>query len=284
MADTPGWKPGDKIRVLVFGTPKIGKTFGAGTWPRPNILDYDRGIQTVFAPPFIKKHGYRKVVWKEFYERSFQGPIVSAHNAYDDSCRYFDEMMLPKNRDTFDTWVVDSGTTLSEDAQNKAVILLGTKEYNYQSQTHKQALQHKLLVPKIQDYGAERSLVEQFIDMVASTDKNFVLICHEYEATDEKGNVVGVLPLLTGKSRQAVPLKFSELYWLRMARRGEDWVTLCLTESDGIHLAGSRTGVTGEIEWTYDAVLDAMTKAYDERVKLIAAAEKAADAARPTAA
>ncbi len=263
MTEIPGWKPGDPIRVLPFGPSKVGKTFGAGTWPRPVFMDFDRGIDTIFSPDFLKVHGYKNVQHREFYERTFKGPIVNAHNAYD-------------------AWVIDSATTLSEDAQNKAVILLGTKDYNYQSKTHEQALKHNLLVPKIQDYGAERSLVEQFVDMVLSTNKNVVLICHEYEQTDDEGNVIGVQPLLTGKSRQAVPLRFSEVYWLRKVRQGLSWITKCTTHADGLHLVGSRTGVADEIQWTYADVRQGLVNAYDERVKQITAAKAAADKAAAT--
>lgn len=277
MTDIPGWKPGDPIRVLPFGPSKVGKTFGAGTWPRPVFMDFDRGIDTVFSPDFLKIHGYKEIQHREFYERTFKGPIVNAHNAYDDACRYFDEMM--KKPDTFDTWVIDSATTLSEDAQNKAVILLGTKEYSFMSKTHEQALKYQLLVPKIQDYGAERSLVEQFVDMVMSTNKNVVLICHEYEQTDGDGNVIAVTPLLTGKSRQAIPLRFSEVYWLRKVREGLTWKTKCTTHADGLHLVGSRTGVKDGIQWTYADVRQGLVDAYEERLTQINAAKAVADKA-----
>jgi len=280
MADRiPGWNPGDPIRVLPWGKSKVGKTFGAGSFPRPCVMDFDRGVSTLFSPDFLKVYGYRKVEYREFYERSFTGPIVKAHNAYDDACRYFDEMMAPAKRDSFDTWVVDSGTTLSEDAQNKAVILLGTKEYGFMSKTHEQALRHNLLVPKIQDYGAERSLVEQFVDMVLSTNKHIVFVCHEYEQTDDSGNVIGMQPLLTGKSRQAIPLRFDEVYHIRARRKGQLWERVCMTESDGIHLVGSRNGQKNDVQWSYADILQGLTSAYDERIKQITAAQTAADKA-----
>ena len=275
MTDIPGWKPGDPIRVLPYGQSKVGKTFGAGTFPRPCYMDFDRGIGTVFSPDFIDIYGYRDILYREFYERSFQGPIVKAHNAYDDACRYFDEMMGAEKRKSFDTWVIDSGTTLSEDAQNKAVILLGTKDYGFMSKTHEQALRHNLLVPKIQDYGAERSLVEQFVDMVLSTDKNVVFICHEYAATDEAGNVVAVEPLLTGKSRQAIPLRFDEVYWIRARREGMSWKRVCTTQPDGLHLVGSRNGVKDGIQWSYADIRQALVDAYEKRITQITAAKAA---------
>lgn len=281
----PGWKPGDPIRVLPYGQPKVGKTFGAGTFPRPCFLDFDRGIATLFSPDFIKVNGYREIVWREFYERSFTGPIVKAHNAYDDACRYFDEMMTAGKRDTFDTWVIDSGTTLSEDAQNKAVILLGSDAYGKMSKTHEQALKHNLLVPKIQDYGAERSLVEQFVDMVLSTNKNVVFICHEYDKADANGTLIAVEPLLTGKSRQAIPLRFDEVYWIRNRRKGVEWEHVCTTQPDGLHLVGSRNGVPNDVLWNYEAVRKALTDSYDIRLKQINAAKAVADkAAAPSAA
>lgn len=280
MAETiPGWKPGDPIRVLPWGASKVGKTFGAGSFPRPNYLDFDRGIGTVFSPDFFKIYGYRKIQHREFYERSFIGPIVNAHNAYDDACRYFDECMKPGKVNTFDTWVVDSGTTLSADAQNKAVILLGTDAFHHMSNTQKEALQYQLLVPKIQDYGAERSLVEQFVDMVLSTTKNVVFICHEYEQKDKQGTLIGLQPLLTGQSRQAVPLRFDEVYWIRAKREGKDWKRVCMTQPDGIHTVGSRSAVPNDILWDYEAILKALTNSYDERIKQISAAQTAADKA-----
>lgn len=275
----PGWSPGDPIRVLPYAAPKVGKTFGAGTFPRPCFMDFDRGIATLFSPDFFRAYGKKDILYREFYDRSFQGPIVKAHNGYDDACRFFDEMMSPAKVGLFDTWVVDSGTTLSEDAQNKAVILLGAKEYGFMSKTHEQAMKYNLLVPKIQDYGAERSLVEQFVAMVLSTSKNVVFICHEYEQTDESGNTIAVMPLLTGKSRQAIPLSFDEVYWIRTRRKGLAWERVCTVQPDGIHLVGSRNGQSDGVLWDFNSVRQGLVKAYEERVKLFSTAPTAGDKA-----
>lgn len=275
----PGWKPGDPIRVLPYGAPKVGKTFGGATFPRPCFMDFDRGISTVFSPDWVRAFGKPTVQWREFYDRSYKGPIVQAHNGYDDACRYFDEMMTPAKVNTFDSWVIDSGTTLSEDAQNKAVILLGSKEFGHMSKTHEQAMKYNLLVPKIQDYGAERSLVEQFVAMVLSTNKNVVFICHEYAVTDEAGNTIAVEPLLTGKSRQAIPLSFDEVYWIRARRKGVAWERVCMVQPDGIHLVGSRNGQKNDVQWTYADVKQGLIDAYEERVRLFNAAVTTADKA-----
>jgi hypothetical protein len=274
------------VRVLPYGRFRVGKTFGAGTFPRPCILDYDRGLGTLYAPDFMKKYGVREFLHKSFWETSFSGPVVKEHNAYDDSCRYFDEMMTPKKVNTFDTWVIDSGTTLGEYAQNKGAILLGTPAYGERSKSHDLALKHKLMVPVIQDFGAERSLVEQFVDMVLSTPKHVVFICHEKEIRDKQGNLLAIAPMLTGQSVEAVPLRFDEVYNIQLSK-GEthynkethivtqDWQRVCKTSPDGLVRAGSRNGVPDGIEWNYESVLKALTANYEERLRLIAAAEAA---------
>lgn len=266
------WEPGDPIRVLVYGKSKIGKTFGAGTFPRPCFMDFDWGLSTLFTPEFIKAHGRREILWRSFKERSFKGPIPTTHNAYDDACKYFDEMMSQANRGRFDTWVVDSGTTLGERAQIKGVVLLGTDAYKKMSGTHQQALAHNLLIPKIQDYGAERSLIEQFTDMVLSTDKNVVMIAHEKEQRNKEGDLIGVVPLFTGRSDEAIPLRFDELYSIQARRSGMDWKRYCITEPDGLHKVGSRGGVPNETLWNYDAINEALTANYQARQQTAAQA------------
>jgi len=78
-----------------------------------------------------------------------------------------------------------------------------------------------LLVPKIQDYGAERSLVEQFVDMVMSTTKNVVLICHEYEQTDDGGNVLGFSPY--SQVRVVKPSRSGSVRCITLGRCEREW-------------------------------------------------------------
>lgn len=287
------WEPGDPVRVLPWGKSGSGKTYGAGTFPRPCFLDYDRGLGTLYAPDFLRKYPSQKVLHRSFVEKTFKGPIVTVHNAYDDSCRYFDEMM--KRPSDFDTWVIDSGTMLSDFSQHKAVILLGTKEYNFQSKTQEQALTYGMLVPKVQDYGAERSLVEQFVDMVLSTDKHVVMICHEKEQRDKAGDLVAIVPRLTGQSDEAVPLRFDEVCNIQANKVGADydkatnttklkWNRVCITQPDGLRKVKSRNGVPDGTLWDYSSVLAALTSSYNERVRLLAAQAVADKAAAPTAA
>lgn len=253
------WQPADPLQVLVYGVSKVGKTVGALTFPRPVVFDFDRGVASARSKWFTQRYGQRKVFYDVFIERDIVKGIPRTHNAFDDACRFFDEWMKPAGKwktydvgvNMFDTWIIDSGTTLSEIAQYKAILVLGKMKL---SQTSKDADTHGVLVPRIQDYGSERSLVEQFIDMVKGSGKNVVLLCHEKELTTESGAVTGIVPLLTGKSVESVPLKFDEVYNLRIVREGPNFARKLLTEADGIRKVGSRYGIPNNTEWSWDAL------------------------------
>lgn len=301
MKELKYWVPGDNMRILAWGKIKTGKTFGAGTWPRPCFLDFDRGIATLASPDFTRKYGLKNILYEQFGETGYNNrAIVRTHNAYDDGCKFFDEMMRPANVDKFDTWVIDSGTTLFRSAENKGVILMGTKEYGARSKSHELALTHGMLIPVIQDYGAERSLGEQFVDMVMGTNKHVILICHEKEQHDKQGNMIAITPMLTGQSAEVVPLKFDEVYNVQ-AQKGEthynkethiviqDWIRIIQTTPDGLRAVGSRNGVPDGTEWNYEAIAKAFHAAHEERAKLQAiaadqAAALAASITTPTAA
>lgn len=267
------WKPGEKIQALVYGKFKVGKTFGAGSFPRPNIISFDRGTNVFRNPEFIKKYGRPWVEWEDFYEKDLTGTgVPKTHNAFDDACRYFDKWMSPSHRNKFDTWVVDSGTTLAQAARNKAIVLLGNKAFTgpkAMSQTHQQALAHGLIFPKIQDYGAERSMVEQFIQMLLDADKNFVFICHEKEFVNESGNVTEIVPLLTGQSVEAICLKFDEVWNLQTQKVGPNLVRSLQTTPDGIRRVGSRYGLPNGTPWDYQSIVTALEERYNETLRLM---------------
>lgn len=260
MPNIRDYSPGDSpLQILIMAPYKTGKSFGAGTFPRPNFMDFDRHIQLFRSAEFVSQFGVRDIQYQQFDEKKKNKlGVVEAHNAFDDACRYFDTCM--KTPDTFDTWVLDSGTTLSEYAANKAMVLLGTKQVGITSQTHQQALNTGLVVPKIQDYGAERSMLEQFIQMVLDSKKNVVLVCHTKEITNDVGIVTDVVPLLTGKSANNVPLKFDEVYFLRVKKDGPKTVRYLQTQPDSIRRCGTIIGIPDGTAWNYDAIQTEITK------------------------
>ena len=202
------------VQATVYAGPKVGKTFGAGTFPRPNFIDFDGGIGTLASPDFIKKHGWHPdLMYEDFKERKRDKRGVPIdHNILDDACKYFDKCMAAGERDRFDTWVIDTGTFLAEASMTKAIVLLGGKFKGISSETHKQALLHGLILPKLQDWGSERSMTEQFVEMVMDSGKHVLFLCHEREDSDEGGNLTRVCPLLTGKSIQVINAMFDDVW------------------------------------------------------------------------
>lgn len=258
------------IKALVYSRSGLGKTFGAGTWPRPNFIDCDRGIKVLANPEFIKLHGFKKdLLYEQFVERNLNARgVPTQHNAFDDVCRYFDACMKAQpnewrshdgtkttvGRDLFDTWVVDTGTSLSAYALFKSIVLLGGTFKGVSSGTLDEALKHGLIFPKIQDYGSERSLVEQFIAMLYDTEKNVLFLCHEKEMTDKGGDLTGIVPLLTGKGVEAISLMFDDVWNLRVRKQGPETIRYLQTRTDGLRSAKSRAGYPDGMLWDYAVI------------------------------
>lgn len=283
------------VQALVFGPSKRGKTFGALTWPRVNIMDFDNGLRTAIGEDFLRTHGLKADLQYETFidTRRNAAGVVLEPKAFDDATRYFEACMKPGStntwvspitgkstkvgRDTFDTWIVDTGTTLSEAAAAKGIWLLspdptGGKMKGVKSETHSEALKHNMIAMKQQDYAAERSMVEQFIGMVKDADKHVLFLCHEKELTNDAGNLKGIVPLLTGKGVESICLMFDDIWHLEV--KGEAIPIkdakgaiigaetrlrrLLRTQTDGIIKCGTRLGVPDKTEFDWVSVSKAV--------------------------
>jgi len=268
------YNPEERIAALAFGKFKVGKTWGAGTFPRPNIMDFDRGIDTLLNPDFLRLHGYRKdIQFEQFWDKNKDSKgVVRAHNAFDDACRYFDKWMGPSFRDQFDTWIVDSGTTLSEAAMNKALVLMGQTGLGVKSNTLQVGHNTGMIAPKQQDYGAERSMLEQFIQMILDTNKHFLFLCHEKVLQTEEGAVTGIVPLLTGKSVEAVSIKFKEVWNVQRIKKGPDWNVVVKTQQTSVLKVGSRLGIPEDTPFEYNAIKTVLDSLKVQRTAMMQAA------------
>jgi hypothetical protein len=238
---TLGAKPPSKyLQALVYARSKVGKTFGAGSFPRPAFIDCDGGISALASEDFIKRYGWRpEIEYEQFKEKNLNTRgVPQSANAFDDACRYFDKLNGKEMRDKWDTLVVDTGTSLSAFALFKAIVLLGGTFKGVSSSTLSEALSHGLVFPKIQDYGSERSMVEQFIGMCYGLDKNFLFLCHEKELSDEKGNTTAITPLLTGKGVEAISALFDEVWNVRVKRQGPETIRYLNRLSDFLYVLG----------------------------------------------
>lgn len=267
MASLAELRISEQLRILCYGRFKTGKTAGAATFPRTRFIEVDpNGADTLINPQLEAKYGFSKNVVDVFIpppdKRSARGVTVE-HLAFDACCRYFDDSMAAEKRDSFDTWVLDSGTSLSEVARNKGIILLGGKDFGPKpmSLTQSNAMKTGLQLPRLQDFGAERSLVEQFVDMLLDSGKHVILIAHEkeeWEGEGENQRLVGIVPMFTGQSVEKIPLKFSEVYNLRLEKDGPNWKRTLQTQPDGLRACGSRRGLPNGTEWTFEAIATAL--------------------------
>jgi hypothetical protein len=272
LPSTKDLQPDKCFRVLAYAPSGKGKTFGALTFPRPVVLDFDKGIRTARNPAFVAKYGVLDIPYEQFEEKDFtKSGVVKVHKAFDEAFLFYEKMMkTPELHDSFDTWVIDSATTLSEKALNKALIFMGQEKL---SQTQATAVAQGVVIPKRQDYGAERSLVEQFISMVLSSDKNVVVLCHEKEIY-EGDVVIGRVPLLTGKGVEAVCLLFDEVYHIEVKKQGADTKYVLMSELPGRNYAKSRSGVPNGTDWNWPSI-----KAELNRISISQATLSAASAA-----
>lgn len=252
------------IQAVIHGYAGTGKTFGAGSFPRPHFLDFDvTGHRTLSNPEFVARYGLARsnaIRYESFPEKNRNAAgVPMQHNAFDDATRYVDEWMKPGKIEQFDTWVIDSGTSLSEVSRNKAIILLGTTEFHKLSKTHEQAVKHGMIFPKKQDYGAERSMLEQFIRKVRDTGKHVLFLCHSKDETNDAGNKIATVPILTGQSPEVVSAMFDNVWFLKVTKQGDSFKRTLITHTDGIIKAKSRDSLPDGTEFDYDAIIKAIT-------------------------
>lgn len=255
------------IQAVIMAEPGVGKTVLAGTFPRPNVLDFDEKVMVMRNPEVVKKYGLRSVLYQSFPEkgRNSMG-FVTVPNALDDACRYFDDWMKPGKRDQFDTWVIDSGTALSEVARNKALYILGAAN---RSKTFAKAQSVGAAVMEQQDWGAERSIVEQFIRMVKESGKNVVVNVHIKEILSDAGVVIQRVPLFTGQSSKVIPSMFKDVWLYKNQGVGPTFKRILTSTPDGIDVIRSELGIGTLENPTYDSIISRIRSLQEEVAKQI---------------
>lgn len=280
MPGLEDFSPNPKVKAIIVSSPKVGKTVGAATFPRANFISFDEeGLTSLKNPLMEAKFGFSKrgIMYEVFKDDYLPNGVVKAHKALDNACKYFDACMskttqswrslgngkqYPVNVDMFDTWVIDSGSTLVKAATNKAIILAGSKSIpGLVSSTWETAQKTGMVHRKIQDMGAERSMTEQFINMVRATDKHVLLLCHEREMWEGEGDnakLIAITPLFTGQSTELIPGEFNEVWWVTAQPKGPEIVRQLQTVPGQKRIAGSRLGVPNETPFEWEAIKKAL--------------------------
>lgn len=280
MPGLADFQPTLKIKAIVVSSPKVGKTVGAATFPRANFISFDEeGLTSLKNPAMEAKFGFSKsgILYEVFKDDYDAKGVVKEHKALDNACRYFDACMskttqswrsllngkqYPVSSDMFDTWVIDSGSTLVKASTNKAIILAGSKKIpGLASSTWEKAKETGMMHRKLQDMGAERSMTEQFINMVRSTDKHVLVLCHEREIWEGEGDaakLLAITPLFTGQSTELIPGEFNEVWWVTAQVRGPETLRLLQTVPGQKRIAGSRIGLPNETLFEWEAIKKAL--------------------------
>lgn len=249
------------LHVLVYGEPGTMKTVGAHMWPRTRTLDFDNGMKSVFwaiREGLVKKKP-EEIVYKTLIELQRKSGLVTQSEAYDFACDAIDEWM--KTPDDFDTIIVDSGSSLTEFAINKAMEENARMELS-QSKSKSRSAGFRIMA--IQDWGSAMNMFQQFMDWVRSLNKNVVLICHEYQETNDDGAVMRIQPLLIGQLRQKIAKDFDEV-WYSFKEGTRNNVEFKLqTIGDSRRMAKSRLGCLSPVEeWDFYAIRKKVADYYD---------------------
>lgn len=241
------------ITAIIMGKPGTGKTTLVSSFPRVRLMDFDKKVKAALNPEWIKKLGrVPDLEFKEFVENSLVKGYALKHNAFDDACRWFDELMGPALRNTFDYFAVDSITALTETAQNKALIVLGGAK---RSSTHDSASTTGLAMLQKQDFGGINSLIKQFLRMLIDSGKGVLAIVHEKETTNDAGLLVSIDPMLIGQNVQQVPSMFQNVWHLRIEGVPPNHKRKLYCDFDGIRMARSELGLGVIEEPTYDKII-----------------------------
>ncbi len=249
---------GKRLHLMIYGPFGTWKTVIAHGLPNTRTLDFDDGMQSVEWAILAGK--LNRTLEEIVYETITPPPSLdeSKNEVFDYAADKIDEWVEDEDVDPkdwpehcaeknegrvfsqfWDTLVIDSGTSLTN-----GVIIKALKE------THRLEIskswskrQKKGLTPvMIQDRGAVNTLFSKFMTMCFGTGKNIVLICHEYQNTDKKGNLRAIEPFLSGQLRQSVPKDFDEVWYARVKGTVNTNRGVLQTTADPMRRCRSRLG------------------------------------------
>jgi hypothetical protein len=240
-------KEAQSTSVLIYGS-KAGKSVQIATLGNRNLwicLDAD-GYAVAQSPWFKKSYGVvNPFVIEIFEELAQEGFHIPTESQVYDKIYHVLDYAFKNYIDEFDFVSIDSLTTLSRASLLKALDVNATTR---KSQT-KINIVEKLnaLLPAIQDYGTEMSLVQQLIDLLISNckkyNKTLIVTAHErlmYAKNKATGveDYNGIRPAVTGRAQpDNITQAFSNVWYMKRVGFG---VFRLYTQGDGEFLASSR--------------------------------------------
>ena len=204
-------KPGETVTALAYGGSKVGKTWLAGTTgSRTLYISTGDGIDTIMSPLFRKLvPGFNPTVVDIREKLNIAGiPDMGIVAAFDLMCDAID-YALSNFADQFDTVVIDELSATRRHALFKGLELSQTLG---RSRTWDKTKLYEIILPAGQDFGAEMSLIEQFltgtISLCERHKKHLLVLAHQrylmVTVKDEKGNPIFGEPKRIKEIRPAV--------------------------------------------------------------------------------
>lgn len=242
-------------KILLYGAPKTGKTFAAGTMPGTVYilcLGGENELKTLRSPDFLRKHPEKNgKFYYDFVREKLgkRGQFLKAE-AFDWAGDRFDEMLEAERKGDIppiDSVVLDNATTLRSFAMAKSISVswgadakTGTSMKRYRDEG--------MLIPGDNDYFGEQSLISQLINWLFNLEKHVLVITHEWKEvkTDRKTRtrtISEIKPLFTGKQRDDIPTMFDNVWRnesVPLKKKGI--ISETRTVGDDIIWAGTRFG------------------------------------------
>ena len=190
--------PGESVTWMAYGDAKSGKTFFmASARKRQLFINNGGGMETLRSPLCLSK-----------YPEVNEALTVTIEDRYDDKGEpllnaRFDMMSdaidygLQHFGEEFDTICVDDSTAARRDAMRKGLLIAGDTEKS--KQMGKLYEKYDVLLPAVQDYNVEMSLILQFlmgtIEIAKKNKKHLIVGAHERH-TFQKPAKIGDQPTL----------------------------------------------------------------------------------------
>lgn len=245
--------PSGSVTGLIYGGSKTAKTWILGTAGNRSVfIDTGDGIETLHSPLFKQLVGANPIVVSV---REKLGPrgVAEVGDAYNMVCDIVD-YVLDNLLNEFDFICCDELSAMRRFALMKGL------DYNQQtgkSQTLKKSVAWDMIIPAVQDYGAEMSLIEQFcygtIRKCKEAGKHFFVAAHQRyimeKPKDANGNpLIGepkmikeIRPAVTGEQfPDTISALFDNVWRTERAGGGDKAVYRLRMYGDEQIVAGSR--------------------------------------------
>lgn len=235
------------ICILTVSAPGVGATFFAGTAGDRSVIFTDlNGIVTLRNPVFLKETNNAD----PYVEVILQDEDPEKALAYKDMINKINFWFDPKNIDLFDTIIFDDADFLNASAMNHAVMVNADTD---KSKTKSKIGKYSFILPVIQDFGTQMSLVEAFIQKLASLcrvyGKNLIFNAHEKmlfrkDPRTKEDILIKIAANFTGRAApEAISSYFDLVLRITRVGKGDSFVKKFQCHPDDIVSAKDRYSV-----------------------------------------